>query len=105
MKATILITMFLLSAICSQGQTPSQYDRLLLAKIVVLENNDAIKTKQIDTLYGAMARLLYLTNVMQKEIDSLKSVSHKLTFESPLVADSIKNYIKIDLAELKARLQ
>ena len=91
----------------SQAQTPSQYDKLLLAKIVVLENKSAIQEKQIDTLMGAMVRLLYLTNLMQKEIDSLKKNSNELIFESPLKADgaSGRYYIKIDLAELKARLQ
>ena len=101
----LLLIILSVWAITIQAQTPSLYDKVLLGKITVLEKSDAIKTKQIDTLYGAMVRLLYLSNVMQKEIDSLKSVSHKLTFESPLVADSLKNYIKIDLAELKARLQ
>ena len=85
-------------AITTQAQTTAQ-------KIARLDSIVKVQSASIAALNNTQVMLFDFIGKQRQEIDSLKRISHKLTFESPLIADSIKNYIKIDLAELKARLQ
>jgi len=84
---TLLIIILLLSSKC-YGQTT--YDRK--------------QDKRIDTLNWAIVKLLSISQQQDEKIRALQDtlskrvISNKLTFESPLVADSLKNYIKIDVS-------